>query len=76
MIFFNLPVVEGTIFRTMVGTPQYVAPEIVMQTAAKPGYDLLVDSWSIGVIVFSMMSNVSDDIQYWPLPDRKPTGRS
>lgn len=31
-------VVEGTALRSMVGTPQYLAPEIVCQTAQKPGY--------------------------------------
>lgn len=43
----------------MVGTPQYLAPEIVMQTRAQPGYENVVDSWSCGVIVYSMMTNVS-----------------
>lgn len=49
---------EGTALRTMVGTPQYLAPEIVMQTRAAPGYENVVDSWSVGVIVYSMMTNV------------------
>ncbi len=48
---------EGTALRTMVGTPQYLAPEVVMQTAAKPGYENIVDSWSVGVIVYSMLTN-------------------
>ncbi len=53
---------EGTALRTMVGTPQYLAPEIVMQTSAKPGYENVVDSWSVGVIVFSALTNVSFDV--------------
>jgi serine/threonine protein kinase len=37
----------------MCGTPSYLAPEVVLQTNHE-GYDQLVDSWSVGVIVFSM----------------------
>ena len=48
---------EGTALRTMVGTPQYLAPEVVMQTSSKPGYENIVDSWSVGVIVYSMLTN-------------------
>ena len=44
---------SGTMLRSMVGTPQYLAPEIVMQTRQKPGYENVVDSWSIGCIVYS-----------------------
>jgi ser/thr/tyr protein kinase RAD53 len=33
----------------------YLAPEVVMQTTHE-GYTQLVDSWSVGVIVFSMYS--------------------
>ena len=34
-----------------VGTPDYIAPEIFLQT----GYDQTVDYWSLGVIMFEMM---------------------
>lgn len=44
---------QGTMLKSMVGTPQYLAPEIVMQTRQKPGYENVVDSWSIGCIVYS-----------------------
>ena len=35
-----------------VGTPQYVAPEIVLQSA----YDYKVDTWAIGVVLFLLVS--------------------
>lgn len=37
----------------MCGTPSYLAPEVVKQDG-REGYDNVVDSWSVGVIVFSM----------------------
>lgn len=37
----------------MCGTPAYLAPEVVCQEE-KEGYQNVVDSWSVGVVVFSM----------------------
>lgn len=42
----------NTMLVSMVGTPQYLAPEIVMQTEQQPGYENVVDSWSVGIIVY------------------------
>ncbi|WWC66987.1 uncharacterized protein I206_100894 [Kwoniella pini CBS 10737] len=45
-----------TMLTSMVGTPQYLAPEVVMQSREQPGYVNVVDSWSVGIIVYSMMT--------------------
>ncbi|WWC85654.1 uncharacterized protein L201_000520 [Kwoniella dendrophila CBS 6074] len=45
-----------TMLTSMVGTPQYLAPEVVMQSPNQPGYINVVDSWSVGIIVYSMMT--------------------
>ena len=46
----------------MCGTPSYLAPEVVNQSNAE-GYTSVVDSWSVGVIVFSMLTNSSPFIE-------------
>lgn len=39
--------------QTLCGTSSYIAPEVINQSNNE-GYTHLVDSWSVGVIVFSM----------------------
>lgn len=44
----------ATMLKTMCGTPSYLAPEVITSEGTGQGYDNLVDSWSVGVIVYSM----------------------
>jgi len=41
--------------RTTCGTPIYLAPEVVLSNSPG-GYTAAVDSWSCGVIVYSMLT--------------------
>ncbi|KIY67911.1 Pkinase-domain-containing protein [Cylindrobasidium torrendii FP15055 ss-10] len=47
---------SATMLRTMCGTPAYLAPEVVSQVNDS-GYGHMVDAWSVGVIMYSMLTN-------------------
>ncbi|TDL21734.1 kinase-like protein [Rickenella mellea] len=54
---FGLPKVVDS--ETFFRTPIYIAPDDLLSGAATQGHDHLVDSWSVGVIVFKMLTGVS-----------------
>lgn len=41
---------------TICGTPAYVAPEVLGSKGTEVGYDKNCDFWSIGVIIFLLLS--------------------
>ena len=49
-------IMEDGCLKTMCGTPAYVAPEVLFQSVKKNGYHHEVDLWSLGVVVYVMLS--------------------
>lgn len=63
---------EGTKFQTACGTPTYLAPEVILNPSSSGGYSDKVDPWSVGIILFSCITNSTpfDESESTPLPQR------
>eukprot|EP01117_Protostelium_nocturnum_P007608 TRINITY_DN2723_c1_g1_i4.p1 TRINITY_DN2723_c1_g1~~TRINITY_DN2723_c1_g1_i4.p1 ORF type:complete len:517 (-),score=201.63 TRINITY_DN2723_c1_g1_i4:49-1599(-) len=46
---------DGSVMQTLCGTPQYIAPEILVNQEQK-GYGNKVDCWSLGAILYILLS--------------------
>ncbi|KAL6303849.1 kinase-like domain-containing protein [Sparassis latifolia] len=52
-------VTSGTVLKSICGTPFFMAPEIFTATTSASGtYDEKVDSWGVGVTLFTMLASV------------------
>ncbi|EIW77784.1 kinase-like protein, partial [Coniophora puteana RWD-64-598 SS2] len=59
-----------TYMQTMCGTPSYLAPDVVTQKNSE-GYNHLIDAWSVGVIVFTMLTGQTPFIEDKTINDIK-----
>jgi serine/threonine protein kinase len=50
---------EGSFMKTVCGTPQYLAPEVLTK-AQSQGYSKAVDIWSLGVILYTMYDSTTN----------------
>ena len=51
---------QGQLTQTILGTPEYMAPEIYKtQDEKAAGYDKSVDWWAVGILIYEMIVGVT-----------------
>lgn len=68
---------ENSLMKTLCGTPSYLAPEVLLSSGTASGYGPKCDCWSLGVILFIMLSGYppfSSDIKEHSLREQISQG--